>query len=347
MGYNNGNGYSYNNGSGGYAPQGQPQNAAPQGGYPQQTPAQNYPPQGQAPQYGTPQGGYPQQAPAQNPGYAPAPNGSYGQAPQQSGYQQQGSGREKVQYSSYIVNIPENASCLEDTQVTVALNNIDKSLNLYIEQLTSKNNNRCVKFSFDLTMADSECSRLLGKDAVAPDHKIRFEALMAGWDAENFLKYIPHCSKTIVLMLRKLKLDSFTRRDGSSVPKVDCLVSGYFVVNMSSKYKAAAIKAANLEESKPYHVNVRKPKNDGGGAPAQAPYSQQSAPYGAPQGGYPQQAPAQNTGYTPAPNGAYGQPPQQSGYQQPGGNGYGYGAPPQNGMPGATQYGGSGGKLPF
>lgn len=353
MAYNNGNGYGYNNG--GYAPQGQPQQA-PQ----QQMPAQNqgYAPQGQGPQYAAPpQGGYPQPAHPQNQSYPAAPNAGYGQPAQNAGYPQQGNGKEKVPYSQYIINIPENAMALEHCSMTIALNSIKKELNLYIEQLTSKNNNPLVKFSFDLTIGDTDCARLFGRDVVNPDHKIRIEALMAGYHAENFLKAVPQCTKTIILMINNMKLGSFNRRDGSSQPKVDAFVVGYFVDHNSSKYKSSDIKAANLQEAKPYHVNIRKAKDSGNGAPSQSPYPQQAAPYGAPaqggyqqpappQGGYPQQAPAQNNGYAPQ-----GQPQQASQYGAPQPNGYGYGyaaqQPAQNPLPGTTQYGGNGGELPF
>lgn len=341
MSYNNGNGYNYNNG--GYAPAAQPQApapqyGAPQGGYSQPAQQTGYPQQ--APQNAYPQqSGYRQQAPQNQ-----APNNAYGQQ-QNAGYQQQGSGTGSVSYSQYSIFIPEKAMALEDTALVVCLNSIKKELNLYIEKLMSRENKPLVKFSFDLTMGDTDCARLFGKDAVTTNHKIRVEALMAGYQATNFLDHIPQCTKSIILTLGNMKLGQFKSRDGSTSMKVDAFVIGMFVDHASTKYKNSDIKAANLPESKPYHVNVRKPKANGG-ASAQAPYQQQGAPYGAtPQSGYSQQAPAQNPGYPPQ-----GQPAQYGAPQQGSGYGYGYAAQNPNAappMPGATQHGGNGEELAF
>ena len=241
-----------------------------------------------------PQGGYP--TPQQG-GYAPAPQSGY-PAPQQ----------DKTYYSRCcIMHRPQNAPL--DAAVFAVSGSI-----ISATKLTGNNGNTYLSIHMQATLGDKMVAQNFGEEIIAPDHNVTFEFSLNGYQADNFCKYPPFYSQTVIVLLHNMSVNTYSKRDGSVGRNIRAYCDGYSIIGSSKK--------ANGEVAK--RVEITDKTNS------------------QPQNGY---APASQGGYPAAPA------PQQGGYPAPQQGGSGYApAPPQGGGGYASMFaeiGADDGELPF
>lgn len=223
-------------------------------------------------QYYVPQQGV---NPAQAQGGAPAP----GQNPNTQG---NGNQQDSIRYTQILCSTPASGK-LEDLQMTVFLSlNMEK---LFFEKFMSKNGNPCVGINMDLVLGDQFVSQMFGQHMVRPDHVVSVSTILAGYNAKRFLEKTPNSTKVIAILLKDFKMESFSRRDGSSGINIQASCDGFQVIHYSCKYKASDVKQCNLQESKPYHI-----KDKTNGVPSPQQFNQQGN-IPVPQNVYPQGGP--------------------------------------------------------
>ena len=109
----------------------------------------------------------------------------------------------------------------------------------------------------DLVLGDQFVSQMFGQQMVRPDHVVSVSTILGGYNAKRFLEKTPNSTKVIAVLLKDFKMESFSRRDGSSGINVQASCDGYQVIHYSSKHKASDVKQCNLPESKPFYIKDR------------------------------------------------------------------------------------------
>jgi hypothetical protein len=101
-------------------------------------------------------------------------------------------------------------------------------------------------------LPDKSVERHFGKELVNADHKVDFRFNLSGFPAQNFIEHTPRWGQDIIFMLYDMKVDEFTRRDGTKGYNVSAKCAGFNAIGSLKKADGSdrpAIRIKGLDEA--------------------------------------------------------------------------------------------------